>query len=138
MKKYTILETQYPGIAHMPLLEILKHDIWFANALFSLPRFKRWFVERKLADYDSDLSQFCCVEFALWNLEYLRENKEDDVQKNPHRFILYWEHTQSYGIQHSSCEFNLNLNYCPWCGPKLPEYQNPYRPIIKNMLSPKL
>jgi predicted RNA-binding Zn-ribbon protein involved in translation (DUF1610 family) len=65
------------------------------------------------------MTNHCC--------EMMRSNVESTCDKHANRYecpdclIDYWPATRRYGIMvHDGGESMITINFCPWCGTKLP------------------
>lgn len=69
---------------------------------------------------DNEESSHCC-EMMQTNVNYSCE-VHDNAYECPDHLIFYNKVSRSYGIIiHDGGESVVKINYCPWCGKKLPK-----------------
>ncbi|RYD97670.1 MAG: hypothetical protein EOP54_10180 [Sphingobacteriales bacterium] len=111
---------QYLLYARMPVTDIsTKASFEFAWAFINDPECRSWYIRQRFKDLGRDAHQYCCFELALWHLEDVTQTVQKQQRPSPEKFVIYWEDFRSFGIQHSSQKFCIELNYCPWCGKRL-------------------
>lgn len=121
---------QYLQYSKISITDILtKTSFEFATAFENDPQCRNWYIRQRFKDLHIDANQFCCLELALWHLEDRTQTVQNDQKPSPEKFVIYWEDFKAFGIQHSSQKFCIPLNYCPWCGTRLPQfdYHTQYR-----------
>ncbi len=112
---------QYLLYARLPVTDIpAKASFEFAHAFLNQPECRSWYIRQRFKDLNRDAHQYCCLEFALWHLEDVSQTIQERQRPSPEKFVIYWEDFKRFGIQHPSHKFCLELNYCPWCGKRLP------------------
>ncbi|WP_162903116.1 DUF6980 family protein [Taibaiella koreensis] len=114
---------QYLLYSRMPVTEILKKAPFaFAMAFTNDPQCRNWYIRQRFKDLHIDVDQFCCLEFALWHLEDLTQKVRKKEIPSPEKFVIYWDDFKAFGMQHPSQKFCVPVNYCPWCGKRLPQF----------------
>lgn len=64
--------------------------------------------------------KYCCEDMC----NFVREDTDDnsEIYQNPDILIVYIPKFDEYGlIIHDGGESSVQINYCPWCGKRLPE-----------------
>ncbi|MBL7707282.1 MAG: hypothetical protein JNM21_17180 [Taibaiella sp.] len=114
---------QYLLYSRLSISELTtKASFEFAMAFLNDPECRSWYIRQRFKDLNRDARELCCIEFAAWHLEDVTQKAQQKERPSAEKFVLYWEDFKSFGIQHSSQQFFVPINYCPWCGKRLPEF----------------
>lgn len=82
----------------------------------------KWYVKQRLKDLGHEGRAFCCSDMGKWMIESIKCENKGNHNRNNEWFALYWHDLDAYGLRHPSRRFTVPINYCPWCGKKLPKY----------------
>lgn len=114
---------QYLLYSKISVSEIVtKASFEFAWAFINDLQCRNWYIRQRYFDLGLDAQDYCCLELASWILEDVTQKEKKHQHPSPEKFVIFWEDFKSYGIQHSTQTHSIHINFCPWCGKRLPEF----------------
>ncbi len=78
-----------------------------------------WELKRRVKNAGINYKKYCCIHMAYYLIEDKKSKKEEAI--NYDSVVMHTYGRKEFGIPiHDGGTAFIRINYCPWCGEKLP------------------